>query len=405
MKKKSTLLIIAFVSLIHAFSYAQRPGASYCGPHITSQAITLSGVHDTIISELDIHNPNGNCITLSNCHNVTITKCKLGPSTGNGIDLYNCNNITITDCRMDSVATGVYALHSHAISVTYIDVKNVIGPYPRGQMVQFDSVQGAGNQINYNVMENILGQSNPEDAISVYMCHGSVLDPIEVIGNWIRGGGPSTSGGGIMVGDNGGSCIYVQNNLLVNPGQYGIAISSGTYIQILNNKIYAKQQPFTNVGLYVWNQYTSACSSNTASGNLINWTDHTGASNPYWDNGNCGPVSGWSTNIYDTTIDSTMLPTKILLDCTAASSNTIKGSTEKEIKIIPNPAENNFTIETSVTGKENIVLIYSLEGKELMKQQLLNNRTQIDISNLTSGIYFIKLISDNTVQVKKLIKK
>ncbi len=120
---------------------------------------------------------------------------------------------------------------------------------PRGQMVQFNNVKGGGNSINYNVVENILGQSSPEDAISVYMSNGIVGDPIQVVGNWIRGGGPSGSGGGIMVGDYGGSHILVKDNILVDPGQYGIAISSGTGISIKNNKIYAKQQSFTNVGL------------------------------------------------------------------------------------------------------------------------------------------------------------
>lgn len=55
------------------------------------------------------------------------------------------------------------------------------------------------------------------DAINLYKSNGIAGDPIQVIGNRIRGGGPSTSGGGIMTGDQGGSYILV-SIILVNPG-------------------------------------------------------------------------------------------------------------------------------------------------------------------------------------------
>ena len=58
-------------------------------------------------------------------------------------------------------------------------------------------------------------------------------------------------------------------------------------IQVLNNKIYARQQPFTNNPLYVWNQYSTQCSNITVRGNRVNWTDKNGALNGGWNAGNC----------------------------------------------------------------------------------------------------------------------
>lgn len=272
----------------------------------------LDGVHDKVITGLNITNAVKHCIRLTNCYNIVIRNCRLSFSKGNGIDLSGCKNITIINCYMESVSTGVYVLESEGINVEHNETKNVTGPFPRGQMVQFNNVNGTGNRVNYNTCENILGKSYPEDAINMYKSNGTPADPIQIIGNRIRGGGPSKTGGGIMLGDNGGSYQVAKDNILVNPGQYGMAISSGNHIQIINNKIFGRQQPFSNVGLYIWNQYKSGCSLNTISGNQVNWTMASGEVNPCWNNGNCGDVAGWATNVCGANIDEDLLPAKVL---------------------------------------------------------------------------------------------
>ena len=277
-----------------------------------SAPIVWEGVNDKTISSLEINNPGGHCIKLSNCSNITIRNCKLGPSKGEGVFLSNCTNITVTYCTMDSVESGVVADIGSGIKVTYNNVKNVLGPMPRGQMVQFGNVNGSGNCINYNNGENILGQSHPEDEISLYMCNGTAQDPIQVVGNWIRGGGPSGSGGGIMTGDMGGSYILVQDNILINPGQYGITIASGQHITNKNNKIYSKRLPFSNVGLSAYRQYPIDTYANTISDNEVNFTSKDGVLNNMWNAGNAGDVLGWDTNKYNQNLTESVLPSKII---------------------------------------------------------------------------------------------
>ncbi len=274
--------------------------------------IVWDGVSNRIISDLEINNPGGHCIKLSNCSNIIIKNCKLGPSKGEGVFLSNCTNITVTHCSMDSVESGVVADIGSGIVVTYNNVKNVLGPMPRGQMVQFGNVNGAGSRINYNTGENVLGQSHPEDEISLYMCNGTAQDPIQVIGNWIRGGGPSGSGGGIMTGDMGGSYILVQDNILINPGQYGITIASGHHITIKKNKIYSKKLPFSNVGLSAYRQYPIDTYANTISENEINFTNKAGVLNNMWNAGNAGDVIDWNTNKYNPDLTESALPNKII---------------------------------------------------------------------------------------------
>lgn len=284
------------------------PPSSYTA----SDPIVWNGLKDKTISNLEINNPDGHCIKLVNCSNITIQNCRLGPSKGEGVFLYNCANVTVTNCAMDSVESGVVADIGSGIKVTHNNVKNVLGPMPRGQMVQFGNVNGPGSCINYNIGENILGQSYPEDEINLYMCNGTAQDPIQVIGNWIRGGGPSGSGGGIMTGDMGGSYILVQDNILINPGQYGITISSGHHITIKNNKIYSKKLPFSNVGLSAYRQYPIDTYANTISGNEVNFTNKDGVLNNMWNAGNAGDVLGWDTNKYNQNLTEFELPSKII---------------------------------------------------------------------------------------------
>ncbi|GJE72141.1 hypothetical protein CHKEEEPN_3694 [Methylorubrum podarium] len=174
-------------------------------------------------------------------------------------------------------------------------MRNVRGPIPAGQFVQFDKVSGAGNGISCNIGENDPGRGVPEDAISLFQSRGEPGEPILVSRNRLVGGGPSQSGGGIMLGDGGGAYLEARDNLLIDPGQYGIAVASGHHMTIAGNVVIARPQPFTNVGISVWNQYAEPCHTVTVSGNSVDWRARTGRANPWWDAKNC-PGTLWSLN-------------------------------------------------------------------------------------------------------------
>ena len=139
--------------------------------------------------------------------------------------------------------------------------------------------------------QNELGGSNAEDLISVYSSNGTSSSPIRIMDNHLRSGGPSDSGSGIMLGDGGGANVIVQGNVLVNPGQVGIGVASGQHITVRNNIIYSESLPWSNTGLYVWNQYDSSCNDITVSGNQVNWTAAGGYQNAWWSGGGCSNVT------------------------------------------------------------------------------------------------------------------
>jgi hypothetical protein len=290
---------------------------------IASGRIVINGESDVIISGLHISNPNGSCIEIINgATNIIVENSEIGPCGDDGIEiLSNSSNITIrnnyihdtigegiytylselievTNNQIERVASGVYAVSSRQIDVNNNTIRNVQGPFPRGQLVQYAYVKGAGNRITNNIGINEPGVSKPEDAINLYYSRGVPEDPIMVSNNVIIGGGPSTSGGGILLGDAGATSSYqiAKDNILINPGAYGVAIAGGHHNQLLNNTVYSKQFSFTNVGVYVWDQYNSNCADNAVRGNRVNYTNKDGQDNHRWDGGNCGVIDGWSDN-------------------------------------------------------------------------------------------------------------
>lgn len=265
------------------------------------------------ISNLRIITTNGSsCLSLSNCSNVTITNCILGPSSGYGIYLHNCHNITITGNSFMNNTSSVKADHCTGyIKVDNNQFANVDGASDGngdGHLVQFANCSGPGNEISNNVAEDVPGgNSNANDLINIFESNGTAASPIVVSGNFLRGGGPGGSSGGIMAGDEGGSYINVTNNILVDPGQYGLAIPSGTNINLRNNEVYGRPQPFTNVGIYMYMYYPSLpCADDTVEGNQVKFYKSDGTSNPdYIPQGDpgvsCTPIvntlNDWSANI------------------------------------------------------------------------------------------------------------
>ena len=279
-----------------------------------SSPISLTSVNNIEIKNLAIGNCPWHCIYISNSSNVLIDGCRFYNAVGCAVYLENCTNITIQNCTIDRVDGGVCVDIGSGIKVLHCDAKNISRDAAhgsaRGQLVQFARVTGANNEISYNSIDNQLGFSAPEDAINLYDCHGTTLSPLMVTYNKIRGGGPSTSGGGIMTGDIDGSYITVDNNILVNPGQYGITIASGHDIIITNNKIFSAQTAVSNIGLSAYYQYPASSHYGcTIANNRVKWTAFWGSRNDIYNDGNFGTVVGWDTNIIDETLDESILPT------------------------------------------------------------------------------------------------
>ena len=78
-------------------------------------------------------------------------------------------------------------------------------------------------------------------------------------------------------------------------------------------------------------------------------------------------------------------------------------SKKEEITLYPNPAKENIFIKTE-TSKPIEMFVYNMQGC-LIHQQRFLKRTNIDIKNWPAGVYYIKLISEKGIFVKKFAKE
>ena len=74
-------------------------------------------------------------------------------------------------------------------------------------------------------------------------------------------------------------------------------------------------------------------------------------------------------------------------------------------KVFPNPLmkDNQLTVKfaTNITAK---IYMYDVTGKLAVTDEIDNvNSKQINTSNLTNGVYFLRLVTDNTTITKKVI--
>lgn len=76
----------------------------------------------------------------------------------------------------------------------------------------------------------------------------------------------------------------------------------------------------------------------------------------------------------------------------------------KDVTIYPNPASNTVNIKSINSDIEQIE-IYNLQGKRVLKLINFKGKNQIDVSNLSKGIYILKAKSDDKMFSKKLIIK
>ena len=78
---------------------------------------------------------------------------------------------------------------------------------------------------------------------------------------------------------------------------------------------------------------------------------------------------------------------------------------EGSITVYPNPASTKISITTSAITTKSQLSIMNLSGQQLITRQITEPKTQLDISTLPSGVYFVRLTNDRTVETGKFIKK
>jgi hypothetical protein len=75
------------------------------------------------------------------------------------------------------------------------------------------------------------------------------------------------------------------------------------------------------------------------------------------------------------------------------------------VKIFPNPATDNVTIDLSNLTNKTTVTIYDVLGTMQQHVVLNQQQTSIDISNFARGVYFIEVTADKKVRRQMFVKQ
>jgi len=77
---------------------------------------------------------------------------------------------------------------------------------------------------------------------------------------------------------------------------------------------------------------------------------------------------------------------------------------EKGISIYPNPANNKLNVSTITNFNNASISLYDVTGKLVMKKNNIDGQTQnIDISQYSSGLYFVEINQGGDILRRKVI--
>ena len=75
-----------------------------------------------------------------------------------------------------------------------------------------------------------------------------------------------------------------------------------------------------------------------------------------------------------------------------------------EFSISPNPASDQISIETSTNQFNSQLSIFNSQGREIIRRQVTEPKTVLDISHLPGGIYIVRLTGEKAVGISKFVK-
>jgi hypothetical protein len=90
----------------------------------------------------------------------------------------------------------------------------------------------------------------------------------------------------------------------------------------------------------------------------------------------------------------------------ATSLNEINVSALTNYSVYPNPATDQLNIEMDINLNENPeMMIRSIDGRTIKRERISNRFTNIDLSNVPSGLYMIEFRTNDSIESGKLIVK
>lgn len=80
-------------------------------------------------------------------------------------------------------------------------------------------------------------------------------------------------------------------------------------------------------------------------------------------------------------------------------------SSQGSMKIYPNPVRNILTVETLQSAGSGTLSVFNVNGQEVLIQQVVSPKTKLDMSGFANGVYTVRLVNNDKVEVRKIVKE
>lgn len=107
----------------------------------------------------------------------------------------------------------------------------------------------------------------------------------------------------------------------------------------------------------------------------------------------------WPSGLVDTFTD---VSSNQVLNVVEGSTLSINEENADNFSVFPNPASDYIMISTTISAPYTVSIFNSL-GKEVFVKKEQNHQTKLDVSSLSSGIFFLEIRTENTKTVQKVV--
>jgi hypothetical protein len=121
-------------------------------------------------------------------------------------------------------------------------------------------------------------------------------------------------------------------------------------------------------------------------------------------NGNNWPEYLLPTSIWDSPSGIMRPSIYAKITCDNCSMGSITEMAKKNVTISPNPATSNFTVDLGATGKSNVEM-FNLVGQKVYSNSTNDSSITVNVSDLKSGVYMLKISQNGQVYTSKVVVK
>jgi hypothetical protein len=82
----------------------------------------------------------------------------------------------------------------------------------------------------------------------------------------------------------------------------------------------------------------------------------------------------------------------------------VNRNSNSDFSLAPNPAQNNVIVKLNKFSNNNTVFVYNSLGKTMLQENFNSNTHHIDVSNLSKGVYYVRISGIDGVSTQKFIK-